>query len=157
MPDLADDAVETFWRDLGPDFQQVVSAEERMEDWPIDRAGDTAVIGAIVALGKAFDAPAMSVRKVLRNPALAADLRLILAYMRASRRLRLIGHLINTDRADALLLRELFDGDGSEVGDAAANALRNSVIILERKRLLNDLFDPDRLDLIIHALLEYYE
>jgi len=154
MPELTEDAVETYWQSKGRDLARTVAEIEQREDWPLD--GIPEIRDAVGALGLEVDeAPEGRLTELANSGELVDHARLALAYMKAGRRFRLLAALAEEHPDGAPLAANILSAAaGNEQAEESARVLRSSVRHLARLNLLYKVFAPERLRLILDAIRE---
>lgn len=154
MPDLAEEAVETYWQSKGRDLARTVIEIEDNEDWTLD--DHPRIRDAILALGMEVDeAKEGRLSEMAMNTKCVDDARMTLAYISAGKRFRLLAALAEEHPDGAPLAANILSPDTNREDAAeAARVLRTSVRHLARLNLLYKVFAPERLRLILDAIRE---
>lgn len=154
MPDLGEEAVESYWQSKGRDLARTVADIESREDWVLDEA--PALREAILALGLDLDESAEGRLTDLAGDEQAIDnARLALAYMGAGRRFRLLAAMAEERSDGAPLAANILSPEAATPeAEDAARVLRSSVRHLARLNLLYKVFAPERMRLILDAIRE---
>lgn len=153
MPDLSEDAIETYWQSKGRDLARTVEEIEKAEDWVVDGMS-ARVRDALIALGADLDeAPEGRLAAMAGSPETVDMARTVLAYVKAGKRFRLLASMAE-ERGDGgpLAAAVLAPSASSTEAAESARVLRSSVRHLARLNLLFKVFSPERLKLIEEAI-----
>jgi hypothetical protein len=169
MPDLSAQGIGGWVAEKGDDLADVVREAEKLELWPPDQSGQ--VIDAAVELGRALDECVArwgedALRRIA-TPKVLDDFRVALAYMRAARRLRLLGWLSDVSQQSGQnIAAEILVGQSEDPGTAvarrrlptidpreAARVLRVCVRHLNRRQLVGAVFATGRVNAVLAAAL----
>lgn len=168
MPDLSTEGVQDFMKTLTPDSQRTLVAHGRREDWVVDREGSLAE-SKIVEFGSVYDrelarlGPGEVAQRLVRSDNIE-NLRIALAYTGILRRTVLLNALAGLPAPDGADLtiklisaqvdevrRQGGAGQAKAASDAVA-VIRESLLLMERRRILRQIFDKERIRKVLSAL-----
>lgn len=157
MPNLEDEAVETYWQSKGRDLARTVGEIERLEDWQVDSS--PRLREAIIDLGNEIEeAPEGRMAEMSGDQMTVDSARIALAYMKAGKRFRILAAMAEERSDGAALAANILSPNADDLDAAeAARVLRASVRHLARLNLLNKVFAPERLKLIMDAITDEKE
>lgn len=153
MPDLSSSGTRNWIASKAPALAAALGEQLARESWTMD--DDNQVLARLVEAGRFLEHP-LNLAALAKQPFLD-DLRQILMYLSAPRRLQLIehldraGNLHEVDFGVLLLDPSAAPPQGSSAQDAV-RVLCNSVENLQARQLLREVFAPERLQLIADAI-----
>lgn len=152
---LEDDALDEWLGQHGEAFRRCIHDLELTEAWPADITS-LEIDAAVIELGRDLDQVAPHMLQELGRTELLPYLALTLAHLRAGRRLRLLEFLAAVIPPTAATHQDLVDRllalNGSQQVAEAARILRECLTVVHRRHVLERLFAPERMSIVLSAL-----
>lgn len=158
MPDLSAQGLAKWLGGKSAALRDAVTAQAGQEDWTADH--QPPVLAHLVEAGSALEA-LQDPSVLTRQPSLDY-LREVLMYVSAPRRLQIIEHLDQIGRLHEIdfgvfLLEAVTAPPGNRQAGDGIRVVADSMRNLHARQLLREIFAPDRLAFILHAIMSSTE